>query len=45
MYFTGEPPVGYTDPHEVQWKRPEEFITDGSDPDFISEGASANDVK
>ena len=43
MYFDGNPPPGYPDPEGIEWMRPEEFCAE--DPEFINEGASANDVK
>ena len=43
MYFSGNPPPGYPIPEECEWMRPEEFCAE--DPEFIHEGASANDVK
>ena len=44
MYFDGNPqPGGSPDPEGIEWMRPEEYCTE--DPEFINEGASANDVK
>jgi len=43
MYFSGEGPAGCPDPEFVEWLRPEEYCNES--PEFINEGASANDVR
>jgi hypothetical protein len=43
-YCTGKPPAGYTNPDDVVWIRPEEMKITQS-PQFIDDGAAANDVK
>jgi hypothetical protein len=44
MYFTGdESRTRNPDPNEVEWLRPEEYCK--GNPEFINEGASANDVR
>lgn len=46
IYFDGVPPSGYTDPEDIEWRRPEEFCDEADGPPkFVDHGTSANDVK
>ena len=45
MYKNGNiPVVGYPKPETVKWVRPEEMNTSGKPPQFVDDGAGANDV-